>query len=69
MEKKEMGGACSEYGGQIKSVHIGGETCRKEDNLEDIGVDGRIILKFRGLSWGVGNGLIGLRIWTDIWLL
>jgi len=25
-----MGGACSAFGGEVKSIHIGGETCRKE---------------------------------------
>jgi hypothetical protein len=43
-----MGGACSEYGGEVKSVYIGEETCRKKTicHLEGIVVDGRIILKF-----------------------
>ena len=47
IEKNEMGGACSAYLG-------GGEVCtgfwwgnlRERDHLENLGVDGRVILKW-----------------------
>jgi hypothetical protein len=40
--KNEMSEACSTYGGEEEGFD--GETCRKE-RLEDLGVDGRVILK------------------------
>jgi len=41
-----MSGACSTYGGEERRIHgFGGEACGKE-NLEDSGVDGRIILRW-----------------------
>jgi len=41
-----MGGACSMYGGGERSVQgVGGKNLRKRENLEDPGVDGRIILR------------------------
>jgi hypothetical protein len=61
-----MGGACSEYGGEVKvgkpvgKRPLGRHRRRWEDNIK---------IYLQGLSWGAGNGLIGLRIWTDIWLL
>jgi hypothetical protein len=40
-----MGGECSTYDGE---VHTGfwWESLRKRDHLEDLGIDGRIILKW-----------------------
>jgi hypothetical protein len=40
--KNKMGGKCSMYGGEERSIErFGGE----KDHSEDLGVDGRIILK------------------------
>ena len=67
IEKNEMGGACSAYGGR-------GEACRgvwcgnlkERDHLAGPGVDGRIILRwiFRKLDVRVWTGSSWLRIGT-----
>jgi hypothetical protein len=46
MEKNEMGGECGMYGEEerCKQVLLR-ETWRVKQNLEDLGVDGRVILK------------------------
>ena len=42
----DLGGACGMCGEEVRCVQgFGGETCKKKNKLEDIGVDGRIILK------------------------
>ena len=42
MKKNKTGGACRMYGGEERSIEgFGGET----DHSEDLGVNGRIILK------------------------
>ena len=41
-----MGGACGTYEGQDRDIHeFGEETSLERDHLDDLGVDGRIILK------------------------
>ena len=41
-----MGGVCSTYEGQDRDKHDFGEgTSLERDHLDDLGVDGRIILK------------------------
>ena len=51
-----MGGACSTYGGRGE-VYTGlwYGTLRKRDQLEDPGVDGRIILRWIFGKWDVGD--------------
>ena len=50
-----MGGICSTYGGEERSVQgFGGKTMRERDHLEDPGIDWRIILKLIFKKWEVG---------------
>jgi hypothetical protein len=67
-----MSGACSTYGGQKRCIEgFGGGDLMERDHLEDLGVDGRIVLKFIFKKW-VGeawNGLLWLRIGTGGGLL
>jgi hypothetical protein len=45
IKNNEMGGECSMYRGQEKCIkHFGG--VRERDYLEDLGIDGRIILQW-----------------------
>jgi hypothetical protein len=47
MEKNEIGGACSAYGGEESFIRgFGGGHLRERDTLEDTGVGGRIILRW-----------------------
>ena len=51
-----MGGACSTYGGQERSIQgFGGETCREREHLEDRSNDGRTILKLIFKKWDGGD--------------
>jgi hypothetical protein len=60
-----LGGACSTYGGE---VHTGfwWEDLKEGDHLEDLGVDGSIILNWTYKKWDrmARTGLIWLRIGT-----
>jgi len=54
MDQNEMGGACSTYGGDPRFIHgFGGE----RDHLEDLSVDGRIILRCIFRKWDRRHGL------------
>jgi hypothetical protein len=59
--KKEMGGACSTYGGGRGEAYTGfcWGNLRETDHLADPGIDGRIILKSTFRKWDVGA-------WTGI---
>jgi hypothetical protein len=47
IEKNEMDGACSAYGGEEKLIQgFGGLNLRERDHLGGRGVDGRIILRW-----------------------
>jgi hypothetical protein len=58
IEKNEMGGACSTYGGgeEAYAVFWWGNL-RERYHLEDPGLDGRIILKWVFRKWDEGHGL------------
>jgi hypothetical protein len=64
LDKNDMGGACSTYGGK-REVHKGfwwGDL-REGDHLGHTDVDGRIILKWICKKWdGAWTGLSWLRI-------
>ena len=58
VEKKEMEGICSTYGGGLYVGFRWGNR-REKDHSEDPGVDGRIILRWIFRKWDVG-------IWTGL---
>ena len=61
MEKNEMGGACSTYGGKRRGyTGFWGGNLKKRDHLEDRVVDGRIILRWVFRKWGWGTEWIDL---------
>jgi hypothetical protein len=45
LSKRNMGGACRTHGGEESGVHGFGNR-RERDHLEDLGIDGRIILRW-----------------------
>ena len=65
IEKNEVAGACSAYGGGGAYTGFLWGSLR-EDQLGDPGVDGRIILRWISRKWDVGvwTGLSWLRIGT-----
>ena len=66
-----MGGAYSTYGGGEVHTGIWWENVMGKDNLENLGIDGKVILRriFRKWNGGAWTGLIWLRIETGGWLL
>jgi hypothetical protein len=65
IEKNEMGGAGSAYGGEKRRIQgFGGGNLRERDHLGDPDIDGKNIVRriFRQLDVGVWTGLIWLRI-------
>jgi len=47
IRKVQFGGTCGTYGGEGHTVFWWGKL-RERDHFEDLGVDGRIILKYIG---------------------
>jgi hypothetical protein len=66
IEKNEMDGTCSAYGGGERRVQFWWENLRERDHWEDPGIDGRIVLRWilRKLDVGVWTGLSWLRTET-----
>jgi hypothetical protein len=57
-EMNERGGTCRIYRRDERGIQsCEGETRGERDNLEDSGVDGRIILSWIFRKWDVGHGL------------
>jgi hypothetical protein len=54
IEKNEMGGACSTYGGGKVCTEFWWGNPRERDRWGDSGVDGRIILGWIFKKWEVG---------------
>jgi hypothetical protein len=68
IEKNEIGGACSAYGGEEKRIQgFWWGNLRERDHLGDAGVYGRIILGCIFGKWDMGmwTGWSWLRIGTD----
>jgi hypothetical protein len=55
IEKNEMVGACSAYGGEEACTGFWWKNLRERDHLVDKGVDGRIILRGIFRKWDVGG--------------
>jgi hypothetical protein len=57
MEKNEMGGACSAYGGEqgVYKVLLGKH--KGKNQLGDPGIDGKIILRWIFSKWDGNHGL------------
>jgi hypothetical protein len=56
IEKNDMGGACSTYGG-MEEVHTGFWWGNMKEITWKTGVDGRIILRWIFRMWNGGDGL------------
>ena len=63
-----MGGACSKYGGEVRTG-FGGGKLKERAHLEGPGMDGRIILISYGSGMVAWTGLNWLRIGTGGGLL
>jgi len=68
IEKNEMGGVCSTYGGQERRIQgFWWGNLRERDHLQDRGAGGRIIFGWIFRKWDVGTwtGSSWLRIGTS----
>jgi hypothetical protein len=57
MEKNEMGGECSAYGGEKRIQGFLRGNLGERDHRGDPGVDGKVILILVFRKWDVGYGL------------
>jgi hypothetical protein len=65
IKKNEMGRVCGAYGRQERCIQgFGGGDLMERDHLEDLGIDGRIILKWISKKWD-GEAWTGL-IWLTV---
>ena len=56
-----MGGTYNTYGGGEEAYKVfGSENLRERDHLEDLGIDGRLILKWMIKNWNGGMD------WSDL---
>jgi hypothetical protein len=67
MEKNEMGGACSKYGGEERCIRFWWGNLTERDHLEEPGVDGRITLGWIFRKWYVGMDWVDLAQDMDRW--
>jgi hypothetical protein len=58
IKKNEKDGACGTYAGQKKCIHSFGGKTQGRDHLEDLGVNGNMVLKFMFIKQ---NGNISVR--------
>ena len=56
-----MGGVCSTYGGREVYIRFWQGNLRENDHLEDLGVDGRIMLRWIFWQWDCGD-----MVWIDL---
>ena len=64
IEKNEMCGACSLYGGEATYIHVFSAV---RDVLEDPVIDGRILLWWSFRNWNGGHGRIDVAQDKDRW--
>jgi hypothetical protein len=54
IEKNEMGGPCSTYGGEKRCIQASVGKAEGKNHLKDPGVEGRIILRWIFRKWNGG---------------
>jgi hypothetical protein len=71
IKKNEMGGACGAYGRQERCRVFWWGNLKERNPLEDLGVDGRVVLKWISKKWGgqAWSGFMGRKTGTGGGLL
>jgi hypothetical protein len=54
IEKNEMGGACSLYGGEKRCIQGCGRNPEERDHIQDTGINERVILRWIFRKYDVG---------------
>jgi hypothetical protein len=62
IQKNEMDGACSTYGGEERHIQGFGGEMRERDHLGYPGIDGRIILRWISRRWALVNVVMNLQV-------